>query len=129
MKRRGMTLIEVLTTVAIMAVALPPIMYGISLATGVAGVARQRAEAANLAQQKLDELVQTINEGQTPTLSGGFGDDYPQYQWQAEENNWEENNLSQLTVTVSWTARNRTLDVKLTTLVYNGQSRTNGSSQ
>lgn len=125
--RRGMTLIEVLATVAILSVALPPIMYGISLATSVAGVARQRAEATNLAEAKLDELTQTINEGQTSALSGGFDQPYEQYNWQAEEANWEESYLTQLTVTVNWTTRGKNLSVSLTTLVYNGNARSGGS--
>ncbi len=127
--RRGMTLIEVLATVAIIAVALPPIMYGISMATAVAGVARQRAEASTLAQNKIEELAQLVALGEDVPTSGDFGDDYALYRWQSTSQDWDEQNLTQLQVTVTWTTRGRTLDVTLTTLVYNGQSRTGGSTQ
>lgn len=128
-KRLGMTLIEVLATVAILSVALPPIMYGISVATSVAGAARQRSEATMLAETKLDELVQAINEGQSPGMSGGFDDDHPLFQWSAEETSWDESYLTQLTVKVSWASRNRNMEVSLSTLVYDGQGRTGGTTQ
>ena len=51
--RGGFTLVEVLASLALVAVILPVAMEGVSLAVGAAGLARDRIEAASLAETKL----------------------------------------------------------------------------
>src|SRR4051812_32907857 len=58
--RRGFTLVEVLATVAFIAIVLPVAMQGISLSVRTAGNARKQAEAAILAQSKLDETLAAL---------------------------------------------------------------------
>lgn len=122
-RHRGVTLAEVLATVAIMAVVIPVAMQGISVATGLAGLTRQRAEATALAQSKLNELV-VLGEWQTANLSGDFGDAWPDYRWKADVSNWEEADMEQLDVVVSWTSRRGPRQIVLSTLVYTGQGGT-----
>lgn len=117
----GFTLVEVLAAVTVLVIVLPSIMYGISLATGVASLAKQRAQATALAECKLHELVLN-GDSQVGSLSGEFGDDGPGFQWQAALSDWDDPNLQQLQVTVGWTTRNTPHEVVLSTLIYNGSS-------
>jgi len=129
--RRGFTLIEVLATMLLMVILLPVIMEGISLASGVADVARRRNEAIGLAEMQLNNLLST-EDWNNGVQEGNFdtnGDDQAwtaDYTWQADINAWPEDEVGlnetiyQMDVTVSWPARNgRDRDsVLLSTLVY-----------
>src|SRR5215213_11518039 len=106
-RRGGFTLTEVLATLLLVAIVLPSVMQGISLATAAAGTARQRSEATALAESKLNELVAT-NQWQSGGLSGDFGEQGEQfagYAWQAEVQSWVEPSARQLQVHVTWYAR------------------------
>src|SRR4051794_29563395 len=54
---RGFTLVEVLATIALIAIVLPVAMYGIQLCLQTSSAAKRQAEAATLAEGKLQELV------------------------------------------------------------------------
>lgn len=116
---RGLSLAEVLATVVIIAIVIPAAMQGISIATGMAGLTRQKAEATALAQAKLNELIAT-GDWQTNTTSGDFGPQWPAYHWQVNASDWEETNMRQLQMVVSWVHRGTPREVVLTTLAYNG---------
>ena len=118
-RRRGFTLVEVLATLALVAIVLPVAMRGISLAMAMAGVARQQTEAASLVETTLAELLAT-GAWQNGNLSGDFGPDRPQYRWTAEVQDWEGTTLRLMDVRVQWTTRGRERSVTLTTLVYTG---------
>jgi type II secretory pathway pseudopilin PulG len=111
------TLAEVLAAITIVAIVLPVAMQGISIATGLASVTRQRAEAVALAQSKLNELV-ISGQWDTAAISGDFAPDHPDYRWEALAGDWEEANMRQLQVTVSWTSRGSQRQVVLATLIY-----------
>ena len=53
-RQAAFTLVEVLATLALIAIVLPVAMNGISLATAAAGVAKQQMEAASLAEMYSD---------------------------------------------------------------------------
>jgi len=125
--RAGFTLPEVLATLLLVAIVLPSVMQGISLATAAAGTARQRSEATALAESKLNELVAT-NQWQSGGLSGDFGEQWREYSWQAEVQSWVEPSARQLQVHVVWTARGRNYDVVLSTLVYSAPPVTSGTA-
>ena len=123
---RAFTLVEVLAALLLIAIVLPVVMQGISLATGAASSAKRRTEAASLAQSKLAELVAT--EGwRTGVLSGQFdafdGDGAHHYGWRGEVGNWTEPYVKQLQVYVTWTGAGGGEEewVRLTTLVYEGR--------
>jgi prepilin-type N-terminal cleavage/methylation domain-containing protein len=126
--RSGFTLIEVLATVRLMAIALPAIMNGITLATGAGAAADKRAQGAGLAEEKLNEVLagQLWESGQ---LAGDFPD-APGFQWQGTLQNWSYDTtdvgLQELDLRVTWDWRNRQESVQLSTLVYvrNQQSST-----
>lgn len=120
-RRRGLTLVEVLATVVLMAIVLPVAMNGISLCLTAASVARHRTEAAGLAEAKLNEMIAT-GEWQFGMTSGDFGPAWPDYRWAGGVADWDDPTLSELTVRVFWTARGQQREVALTTLVYQSQS-------
>ena len=117
----GFTLVEILATVAILAIVMPATMYGLDLATRLAGLTRQRDVAINLAEARLNDLAVT-GDWQNGPLSGTFTS-APHYSWQAATEAWPEPNLpnanlTELTVTVTWASFGRDRQVALSTLLY-----------
>jgi prepilin-type N-terminal cleavage/methylation domain-containing protein len=121
--RRGFTLVEVLATVAMIAIVLPVAMYGIQLCLQTASNAKHQAEAATLAQNKLQELTALASLPQTSSLneSGDFAPDFPDYKWQSNTTDID-TDLQQLDVRVTWLARNQQRDLTLSTWVYRAPS-------
>lgn len=118
---RGFTIVEVLATLTLAAIVLPPVMDGVLACLATAAHAKDQARAASLAQSKLAELVAT-GELYDAEMAGDFGEDLPQYTWRAEVGNWDDPRLSQLDVSVVWTRRGREHNVTLSTLVYAGST-------
>ena len=112
---------EVLATLALAAIVLPPVVHGILLCLSMAGHARDQARAASLAQSKLDELV-VSREVYESEMEGDFGEDLPGFTWTAQVNDWDDSGLVEVNVSVVWERRDRSYDVTLSTLVYMGQS-------
>ena len=117
--RRAFTLVEALAIMTMVGIVLPSIMYGISLSTGAANLAKQRTAACALAANKLNEIVAT-SAWQTGESNGDFEDTPLTYHWATHVQEWTEPNLHQVTVEVSWTSRGRPRTVAVTTLAYDG---------
>jgi type II secretion system protein I len=115
---RGLTLAEVLAAIVIVAVVVPVAMQGVSIATGLASLTRQRAQATSLAESKLDEIV-VGQLWQGAQLSGDFAPQFPDYHWQADVSDWEEADMKQIQLHVSWVNRGKDREIILSTLVYN----------
>lgn len=115
---RGFTLIEALAAIAVMAIIIPVLLKGFSIAGSIAEATRQTAEATALAQSTMDELVAT----QDWQLGSNSGDQMigpTDYQWDAVVDNYEsEVNVQTLTVTVQWLNRGGQKEIKLVSLVY-----------
>jgi general secretion pathway protein I len=118
-RTRGFTLVEVLATIALIAIVLPVAMYGIQLCLQTASTARHEAEAATLAQGKVQELTALAAVPQSVSLneSGDFAPDFPDYKWQSMTTDLD-TNLQQLDVRVTWVARNQERDLTVSTWVY-----------
>jgi len=118
--RKGFTLIEVLAALLLIAIVLPVVMQGLSLASAAAGSARRRTEAAGLAESKLNELVAT-GSWQTGNVSGDFAPDWPEYRWEAALSTYSSDSsgqsLEEIDLRVMWTQRGREESVALSTLV------------
>jgi prepilin-type N-terminal cleavage/methylation domain-containing protein len=127
-RRRGFTLVEILATLALVAIILPVAMSGISLALGVADQGRRQTEAASLAQTKMAEIIAS-QQWQTSSLAGDFAPDLPEYRWVAQFTDWQGTTLKQLDVQVLWSQGGTDRAVALSTLVYTGSSGTTGTSQ
>ena len=123
-RRRGLTLIEVLATIVMMAIVLPAAMHGLSLCTAASRDARQRSEAAALAEAKLTEVLAT-GDWQFGALSGDFGEAWPEYHWGAGATAWADDpTMTEVYCRVTWTSRSLEREVVLTTLVYAGDVST-----
>jgi len=126
-RRRGLTLVEVLATIVMTGIVLPAAMQGISMCTAATVAARHRSEAAALGEAKLTELIAT-GDWQYGATGGDFGEDWPDYHWTSASGNWpSDTSLTQLELHVTWTSRQQDYDVVLTTLMYNSQSSSTGT--
>jgi prepilin-type N-terminal cleavage/methylation domain-containing protein len=120
----GFTLIEVLVTILFMAIVLPAVMQGISLAARVGHSAQRRTEASGLAQSKLAEVAQDIATGQAQNgnSAGDFGSDWPGYRWESTIEDWPQDTTSagiqQVDLKVTWTDGGHDESLTLTTLAY-----------
>lgn len=117
----GFTLVEVLATLVLMGILLPVAMGGLVVALNAASSARNTADAARLAQIRLNEIALS---GQWSSLgdSGDFGPQWPQFRWTCHSiaRDW---GLVEVTLTVAWTQRNLPRSLTLSTLVLDQQVR------
>jgi general secretion pathway protein I len=120
-RRHGFTLVEVLATLMLIAIVLPAVMKGISLATSTGTNARRRTEAVGLAESKLNELI-VSQQWQGGQMSGDFSPDWPDYHWQATVQSWPQDatgvGIQEVDLEVTWLSRNQPDSVKLSTLTY-----------
>ena len=113
---RGFTLIEVLATLLLLGIVLPVAMRGVSMSLAAASRARNLAEAASLADTKLNELVAT-QMWSTSGDSGDFGEQYPGYTWTSQANSFDYG-MTQIDLRVSWIERGQEAFLDVSTLVY-----------
>lgn len=122
--RRGFTLIEALATMALMAIILPVVARGLSLAQQAASVAKHTSEASGLAQAKLNELTTSALAG--GNQSGEFGGNHPGFRW-ASVSAQREYGLLQVDLSVTWMERVSDRTITISTL-YLPPGTTTGSS-
>jgi prepilin-type N-terminal cleavage/methylation domain-containing protein len=119
--RRAFTLVEVLATLMLMAIVLPSVMKGITLATAAADMARHRTEAAGLAQSELAQILasQSWTNGEQ---TGNFAPDWPDYSWATTVSTWAGDStgagLQEIDLKVTWAYRSRQESVTLSALAY-----------
>jgi prepilin-type N-terminal cleavage/methylation domain-containing protein len=130
-KRRGFTLIEVLATLVLLGIVVPVAMRGVSIALAAATTARRTAEAATLADAKLNELI-ADGSWQTSGTTGNFAPDHPEYTWTCE-NVSRDYGTNEVVLHVKWMQRGAEKVVSISTLVYqsaydSGSTVTTGGS-
>lgn len=120
---RGFTLIEVLATLLLMAIVLPAVMRGLTLATSAGSMAKWRTQAAGLGQSKLAELIAT-DQWEQSGMSGDFSPDHPEFHWQMTVQPWVNDTsglgTQQIDLTITWTERGRPQSLTLSTLAPGG---------
>lgn len=114
--RRAFTLVEVLATLVFVGIVLPVAMRGITVALQASSHARHKVEAAQLASQKINELL-VVRDASAFNGSGDFGDEWPEYRWDStgQVGDW---NTYTVTVNVHWTEQGQERSLPLTTLIY-----------
>lgn len=114
--RRGFTLIEVLASLLLMAIIIPVAMEGMGVASRAGLLGQRKATAMRVAERVLNELVV---EGalQSASGSGHAVDGDTTYPWSMRTENWSEDAMLQLTVTVTFTLQGNNYDVSLSTLL------------
>lgn len=113
--RCGVTLMEVLATLLLVAIVLPAVMQGVTVSMQAAARARHQTEAAALAEMKLNELLArstSVNTG-----SSDFGIDYPNYRWETAAVS-RDLGLYEVAVVIHWTERGIERSYQLTSLIY-----------
>lgn len=113
---RGFTLVEVLATLLLLGIVLPVAMRGVSMSLAAASKARHMAEAASLADTKLNELIATQT-WTTSGVSGDFGEQNPGYTWTCQAVS-ADYGLTEVSLRVSWVDRGQEAFVDVSTLVY-----------
>lgn len=114
------TIVEVLATLVLAGIVLPVAVDGVLVSMAASVRARQQAEAAQLAQTRMAEIL-AAGDIEESEMEGDFGEEWPAYRWMSVLDNWpEDDRLNQLSVGVFWTRRGREYHVLLTTLVYTG---------
>lgn len=117
---RGFTLPEVLAALAIVGIVLPFAMQAIASSVRVAGDARRRAEATQLARQKLDEVLIDRASNVRPDGSGTFPPPFDAYSWTVASSDAGLNttgDLTQIQCTVKWVGQGTERGIVLSTLV------------
>ena len=119
---KGFTLIEVLATLLLLAIVLPAVNMALIGASKAGETAKNRTEAASLAQSKLSELIAGYTWNGGGPMSGDFGNDEPGFTWHAAVSGWTDGtqnvSFSQLDVTVEWYSHNSEESITISSLVY-----------
>ncbi len=111
--QRGMTLAEVLACMTIIAITMPVMLGAVSLANRTAVVAERRVEAAFRADQLLQEAVASGSweDGEASgVLENGST-------WERTVEDWEQEAMSAVTVSVVYTVQGRQYTERVTRLV------------
>jgi prepilin-type N-terminal cleavage/methylation domain-containing protein len=121
MDKKGFTLVEILATFVLIALILPAVMEGISLAMRLGTRSKHKVEASALAESKLAEVLLS-GDYSKGDQSGTFETDDSEtaYSWNLAVEDWTtEDSMEQLTMTVGWSDSGGTdHSVALSTLVY-----------
>lgn len=113
---RGFTFAEVLAAMLFMAILVPAVVEGLSLANRAAVLAERSDVAAQLAEKRLNEVL-LDQEWVSSADRGDFGEAYPLYRWELVRGTWREDDMTELTIRVLFPVQGREHEVRLTTLV------------
>ena len=115
-RRSGFTLLEVLATLLLLAIVLPAVMKGYSMALAAASTAKHTAEASSLAQSKLNDLL-TQGVSSASGLAGDFSPEHPEYQW-SYQSAPRDFGVTEVRLIVTWLEQGRQRTMNLSTLTY-----------
>lgn len=114
-KRSGFTFVEMLAAMIFVAIVIPIAVEGIRVASRVGEVADHKRTGAQLADEMLNELILSGDWAEAET-EGDFDDDWPDYRWEIETEEWDEETLQLVTVKVFFTVQGKEYSVALSSL-------------
>ncbi len=117
----GFTFGEVLAGMFLLAILVPVIVEGITLANRASVVAERTATAILLAENRLQEL-QLSSAWTVSEQRGDFGEEWPGYSWELIKQNWELDSMLELDLEVIFQVQGREHRVRLSTLVDESES-------
>jgi len=120
-KHAGFTLVEVLASLAFLGALIPVVLSALMVANRAAVVAERSTIAAQIGENKLNEMVVE----QTWSSSGSrgdFGQDWPGYHWQLTQSTWTTGNMTELTMDVFFPVQGREQSIQLGTLASQAQT-------
>lgn len=112
----GFTLVEVLASLLLMAIIIPVAMEGMSVASRVGILGQRKAAAMRVAERVLNELM-VEQQTQQNSSTGSAVDGDTLYPWTMRVENWSEDAMQQITVTVIFTVQGNNYEVSVTTLL------------
>lgn len=121
------TFVEILAAMVFLGILIPAILTGITIASRAEVTAERQAIAAELAQNKLNELA-LDDAWESSDMSGDFGDDWPGIRWEAEHTDWDMDSMEVLTVRTFYTVRGEEQHLEMSTLVSSTATTTATSS-
>lgn len=116
----GFTLLEIVVSLAILAVALPPLMQAFSHATRSEARASQRTTAFYLLRYQMESILMAGYPQETGEEDGEFGENL-RYRWHSKVQDTETEGLRLLTVSIIWDAAGQERSVSVNTYVADPQ--------
>src|SRR4051812_35662517 len=115
-RQAAFTLVEILAALLMMAIIIPVAMEGMSIATRAGILGQRKAAAMRVAERVLNEM---LVEGDTSraSSSGTTIDGESTYPWTMRSENWPEDPMMHVTVTVTFTVQGNEYTVDLSTLI------------
>lgn len=114
--RRAFTLVEVLAALLMMAIVIPVTMEGLSVSSRVGVLGQRKAVAMRVAERMIEEIIAEAQTQQGSSSGTALEGDMA-YPWTMRLENWTEDAMQQLTVTVQFTVQGNLYDVSATTLI------------
>jgi type II secretory pathway pseudopilin PulG len=114
-RERAFTLAEVLAALLFMAILIPVVMHGVSVASRAGTLGQRKATAMRIAERVLDEQIVTglVSVG---AANGSIVDGDTTYPWTMKSDPWTEDTMTMVTVQVSFDVQGNTFDVTVSTL-------------
>jgi len=103
-KQHGFTLIEIVISLAILAMALPPLMRAFSLATSWQSSSQNETTAANLLKYKMSEIEIAGYPEETVEDEDEFGEE-SRFRWASKIQETDTEGLRMVIITISWEER------------------------
>lgn len=123
----GFTFVEILAALIFLAILVPAVLEGLTISSRISVISERNAIAANLAQNKLNEL--TINGAWAAADAGGdFGKDWPGYRYEVTQSTWDMDSMTAVAVKVFYSVQGSEQSVSLSTLVNPSEAGTSTSS-
>ena len=99
-----------------MAIVIPVAMDGMSVASRAGILGQRKATAMRVAERMLNELTIEMQTQQS-TSSGSVADGDTTYAWTMRTENWPEDAMQQMTVSVTFLVQGNSYEVSVTTLL------------
>jgi len=112
------TLVEVLAALLMMAIIIPVAIEGMSVASRVGMLGQRKAAAMRVAERVLNELL-VETQIQQASSSGTAYEGDTAYPWVMRVENWSEDAMQQMTVTVSFPLQGAVHEISVATLLPN----------
>jgi Tfp pilus assembly protein PilV len=119
---QSFTFVEVFAAMVFLAILVPAIVEGLTIANRVSVVTERSSIAAELAENKLNEILLSST-GTSATIAqtnGDFGANWPDYHWETSQDTWDQdsvNTMIELNVDVYYPVQGKERSVRLTTLL------------
>jgi type II secretory pathway pseudopilin PulG len=114
-KQGGFTLVEVLAALLFMAILIPVTMDAVRIASRAGQVGERKAVAGRIAERVLNEMLVTgqLSQG---NANGRIEERQRSYAWTMRSEPWREDQMTLVTVTVTYKVQEKEYDVTLATL-------------